>query len=266
MKNYTLKKRILSALLLIGLCTSVCLAGCDSGSDDKSGTTAPADQTQETETSDTDSTTTEAPILEEKPIIYIYGEEDDQEVDVTLSTDRKIICEYPARPDGENTWYVKADRDGTLSYYPTAADRDADTQVEGLVNEYSYLYWEGKSTASYDFSKGFCVAGRDSAYFLDEKLAELGLNREEANEFIVYWLPKLQANAYNIISFQTEAYTDEFRLTTKPAADHMLRVFMAFKPSDKEVDLPQQDLSSIRGDFSRDGLTVVEWGGAQLKK
>ena len=38
--------------------------------------------------------------------------------------------------------------------------------------------------------------------------AQLGLNREEANEFIIYWLPQMQDNAYNLISFQQDVYTD----------------------------------------------------------
>ena len=38
-------------------------------------------------------------------------------------------------------------------------------------NEYSYLFWEGENNTDYDFSKGFCVAGADTADFLREKLA-----------------------------------------------------------------------------------------------
>ena len=45
----------------------------------------------------------------------------------------------------------------------------------------------------------------------------------------------------------------------------MLRVFMAYKASDKQVDIPEQNLDAIRGDFDRDGLTIVEWGGALVK-
>ena len=203
-------------------------------------------------------------LLDEKPVIYIYGEEDEQNVDVSLLTKREITCEYPARPDGEVTWYVKANRDGRLQYFPTQTAREENAQVEGLENEYNYLYWEGKTNASYDFSEGFCVAGRDTAYFLEEKLARIGLSRREANEFIVYWLPKMQDNKFNIISFQKDAYTKDFDLVTNPSGD-MLRVFMAYKASDKKVDLPEQDLDAIRGDFDRDGLTVVEWGGAFVK-
>ena len=203
-------------------------------------------------------------VLDEKPVVYIYGEEDEQSVDVSLITEREITCEYPARPDGERTWYVKADRDGRLQYFPTQSAREENAQIEGFENEFNYLYWEGKTNASYDFSEGFCVAGNDTAFFLEEKLAKIGLNRREANEFIVYWLPKMQDNKYNIISFQKEAYTKDFDLVTNPSGK-MLRVFMADKASDKKVDLPEQDLDAIRGDFDRDGLTVVEWGGAFVK-
>ncbi len=248
-------KRKIPFLLLTLLLLSLAGTGCGTGSQSKGG--GPDDVKDPSGEPSTE-------VLDEKPVIYIYGEEDGQNVDVTLNTEREITCEYPARPDGESTWYVKADRDGRLQFYPSQMEREKNTQIEGLENEYNYLYWEGKTNAKYDFSEGFCVAGRDTVYFLEEKLAKIGLNRREANEFIVYWLPKMQGNKFNIISFQKEAYTNDFPLVTSPAGD-MLRVFMAYKASDKQVDIPEQNLDAIRGDFDRDGLTIVEWGGALVK-
>ena len=52
----------------------------------------------------------------------------------------------------------------------------------------------------------------------------------EYNEFIVYWLPKMQDNPYNLISFQSECYTDTAKLDIDPTPDSVLRVFMAWKP------------------------------------
>ena len=112
----------------------------------------------------------------------------------------------------------------------------------------------------YDFSQGFCVPGGDTAAFLEDALAQLGLTRREANEFIVYWLPQMERNAYNLIAFQSDAYTDHAVLTVTPEPDSVLRVFMAWKPLKSAIDLPAQDLPA----FSRDGFTVVEWGGAQV--
>ena len=124
------------------------------------------------------------------------------------------------------------------------------------------MYWEGLQYGAWDFSKGFCVRGENTATFLEWALAELGLTPREANEFIVYWLPRMQDNPYNVISFQTAAYTDGAVLEIAPAPDSLLRVFMAYYPSDVEIDI----LPQVFEGFERSGFTVVEWGGAQTSK
>ena len=43
----------------------------------------------------------------------------------------------------------------------------------------------------------------------------------------MYWLPRMQGNAYNLISFQSDRYTETARLTIEPEPDSVLRVFMA---------------------------------------
>ena len=165
----------------------------------------------------------------EKPVIYLYPEQE---------------TTYPAY---ENGWTVTAEPDGTL--------------YDESGNEYSYLFWEGEDNTDYDFSKGFCVAGADTADFLREKLAEIGLTPREYNEFIVYWLPKMQDNPYNLISFQSEAYTDAAKLDIDPTPDSVLRVFMAWKPLGRPQTIEPQTFTP----FARDGFTVVEWGGCEVK-
>lgn len=180
--------------------------------------------------------------MSEKPVIYLYPETETA-VTVSLELDGALTCAYPAYNGG---WTVTAQPDGTLT--------DAGGQT------YAYLYWEGETAADYDFSQGFCVPGGDTAAFLEETLAQLGLTRREANEFIVYWLPRMEKNPYNLISFQTDAYADHARLTVSPEPDSLLRVFMAWKPVEDPVDLPPQDFHGC----ARTGFTVVEWGGAEL--
>ncbi|MDR1410457.1 MAG: hypothetical protein LBJ12_09435 [Oscillospiraceae bacterium] len=53
-----------------------------------------------------------------------------------------------------------------------------------------------------EFARGWCVSGSDTAAFLQKKLAQLGLTPKEYDEFIVYWLPLMQDNPYNLITFQ----------------------------------------------------------------
>ncbi len=51
-------------------------------------------------------------------------------------------------------------------------------------------------------------------------------------------------NPYNIISFQTERYTDSARPEVNPAPDTLIRVFMAWKPSESYVDMEEQLLTA----------------------
>ena len=95
---------------------------------------------------------------------------------------------------------------------------------------------------------------------MESSLEKLGLTRREANEFIVYWLPRMQSNPFNLISFQFEHYTDHAKLTITPQPDSLLRVFMAWRPLTEAVEIPEQDLPS----FQRKGFAAVEWGGAEL--
>ena len=177
-----------------------------------------------------------------KPVIYLYPEEE-TEVSVKLEYAGRLTCTYPAYNHG---WQVIASPDGTL------------TDPNGQV--YNYLYWEGISQTQWDMTKGFCVKGADTAAFLEEALEKQGLNRREANEFIVYWLPLMQENPYNIIAFQTDVYTDAAKLEIIPAPDTLIRLFMAWKPSETEVVIPAQELTAPE----RTGFTAIEWGGTEL--
>ena len=183
--------------------------------------------------------------LTAKPVIYLYPEEETQ-VSVTLDFDGELTSTYPAYGDG---WTVEASPDGTLT------DRSTGRQ-------YYCLFWEGIGQTEYDFSTGFCVAGENTAAFLENALAEQGLTEQEANEFIIYWLPKMEHNPYNLISFQQESYTDSAKLTIDPAPDTLVRVFMAWQGLDQPVEVEPQSLTAPE----RTGFTAVEWGGAEVER
>ena len=178
-----------------------------------------------------------------KPVIYLYPEEQ-TEVSVELELNGDLVCTYPDYGEG---WKVTAYPDGTL-----ADDR-------GI--SYNYLYWEGKLDAAWEQSQGFCIKGSDTAAFLEGALEQLGLSRREANEFIVFWLPMMQDNPYNVISFQQEAYTDAAKLEVTPEPDTVIRVFMTWQPSDYYLDLESPVLKAPE----RNGFTVVEWGGTKTE-
>lgn len=180
---------------------------------------------------------------DEKPVIYLYPEEI-TDVSVSLALDGDLTCTYPTYSGG---WHVTAHPNGTLT--------DSSGQT------YNYLYWEGSGATDYDFSSGYCVKGSETATFLEEILAQIGLTRREANEFIVYWLPQMESNAYNLISFQSDVYTEHAQLHIDPAPDSLLRVFMAWKPVKQVVAIDPQVFPT----FTRSGFTAVEWGGAKVQ-
>lgn len=188
-----------------------------------------------------------------KPVIYLYPEEETN-VLVSLDLNGSISCVYPEFDVEEtNTWEVKAYPDGTL------IGKDG--------SEYSYLFWEGPMNANWDMSKGYVVKGSDTAVFLKSTLSKMGLTPKEYNDFIVFWLPIMKNNQYNYITFQNEEYTDNAVLNISPKPESVLRVFMAYQAIDKnQADFIMKNLEEPEITlFERNGFTVVEWGGTQVK-
>ena len=181
-----------------------------------------------------------------KPVIYLYPEkETDVHVELELTTS-ELYTTYPKYNDG---WDVTAYPDGSLL-----------NKADGT--HHKYLFWESVNAKTrFDLSKGFCIAGEDTEKFLKEKLTYMGLTEEEMNEFIVYWLPKMEHNKYNLITFQGDLYTNSAKLDITPEPDSLLRIFMVYVPLENAIDIEPQQLET----FERKGFTVVEWGGCDIK-
>ena len=183
----------------------------------------------------------------DKPVIYLYPEEEtDVHVELEL-TESELSTTYPKYQDG---WDVTAYPDGRLL-----------NKADGT--HHRYLFWDSVNCRTrFDFSEGFCVAGSDTERFLKEKLNYMGMTEDEMNEFIVYWLPRMEHNAYNLIAFQSDVYTDSAKLSITPAPNSLCRIFMAYVPLDSAVEIEPQQLST----FERTGFAVVEWGGCEIKR
>ena len=179
-----------------------------------------------------------------KPIIYLYPEKV-TEVTVKMGHSENLICSYPKYVNG---WNVTAYPDGKLIYNETG-------------RELYSLYWEGNNKTAYMTDEGFCVKGEDTASFLEEKLALLGLSEREAEEFIIFWLHILENNEYNYIRFESmEDMNSYMPLNITPAPDTIIRVNMIFKALENPVELREQKIVTPE----RNGFTVVEWGGTPL--
>lgn len=178
-----------------------------------------------------------------KPIIYLYPESTTS-VEVKLGNSSYLTTTYPKYNNG---WKVTASPNGDLV----------------ANNRYYYgLYWEGINHKAEVKEDGFIVEGSKAEEFLEEKLALLGLNEREADEFIIYWLPKLEVNKYNYIRFETKEEIDKYMpLEINPNPDTVIRVLMDYKALDEPIEVVEQKLTTPE----RVGFTVVEWGGSIIE-
>jgi hypothetical protein len=183
----------------------------------------------------------------EKPVLYLYPTTT-QEINVQLQlTSHQITTSYPAYNNG---WNVFASPDGTLVNKNTS-------------KEHYCLYWEteGKSIAN-NLTKGFVVEGKHTDKFLEEKLALLGLNEREANEFIIYWLPQMENNVANAIYFATSEYEAESKLKITPTPIQTIRIMMLWQPvTNMNYTLEKQNITSLKREK---GFVAVEWGGSKV--
>lgn len=184
-------------------------------------------------------------IYDAKPIIYLYPQENTK-LSVKLGNTEKLTCSYPKY---EKEWEIIAEPDGTL------------TDIETQRKLYA-LYWEGKEAPEPEMTEGFVVKGEDTIEFLEEKLEILGLTEREAEEFIIYWLPKMQNNEYNYIRFATMEEINEYMpLEFSVQPDSIIRILMQYKAMDEYIEIPEQELQTPK----REGFVVVEWGGSEIK-
>lgn len=192
----------------------------------------------------------ESEVVVKKPAIYLYPVQKSQIV-ITHNFKGKILNTYPVYTDN---WTVIAEPNGNL------------LNVQDN-RYYKYLFWDGAyafSNDHYQFKSGFYVKNADYVSFLQSKLAIIGLNEHEINDFIVYWLPMMSNYKNCFVHFRINDNIDGSSvLETKPVADTVIRVFMEFSGVDNlnsAPELPEQTLPS----FMRKGFTLVEWGGAEI--
>ncbi|MBR3164250.1 hypothetical protein IKF15_03025 [Candidatus Saccharibacteria bacterium] len=187
----------------------------------------------------------------EKPMIYLYPEKE-MEVAVKLGSPEKITVDYPDYADG---WKVVAKPNGDL-------------REVGTGRELYALYYEAHGERKERTKEGFVVAKDEVESFLEEKLEILGLNYKEKEEFMTYWIPKMEAEPYVYVRFLSlEEIEKEMALIVSPAPETMIRILMVFEGlSEREVGRAKKGLVEQKLEVApeRRGFTVVEWGGSEL--
>ncbi|MBC8525981.1 MAG: hypothetical protein H8D22_03780 [Candidatus Cloacimonetes bacterium] len=117
-------------------------------------------------------------IQDEKPAIYIYPEEDSQfQVNLILRNGTKITKSIPEYKSG---WDVFVENSGRID------------------SKYDYLFYEASIKMIPEISYGWCISQKDIKIELNNLLLKIGLNTNETNEFLDYWLNRLKDYNYYI--------------------------------------------------------------------
>jgi len=186
-------------------------------------------------------------VYTKKPVIYVYPQERTT-VTIQLNLNGELEFTYPQYNNG---WTFTANPDGT---------------IEQGDKIHHYLFWDGTADLELDqinLAEGFVVNRENLIVFFEEKLAAMGLNSHEIEDYITYWGPLMSKYENTYVHFMfTSAYDQIATLDIQPKPDKIFRVFMLwseFKEGDT-APLIEQNIQS----FKREGFSIVEWGGAYL--
>lgn len=204
--------------------------------------------------------------LRAKPVIYMYPEDHQQvQVNVTVNNAHRISAWPPPdiRKTGDSELALKRD---LLAWHCVVSP---DGTIAHGQRRLPYLFWDAfhmpraggavqLRAPSGQLRACSCVLGSETAVWLDDILEQQGLNDRERADFITFWQPQLESNAYNLVRFLSVAEIDEdSSIMINPLPDTLIRVFMIFESCDQHLHTQPQTFERPR----REGFTVVEWGG-----
>ena len=176
-----------------------------------------------------------------KPVIYLYPKTNTQ-VNVQVKPNGGLTKVDPFYPT--NGWVVNAKPNGEL------------TNTDG--QNYPYLFWEGKAYDMKVPTDGFVLKKANVKSKMKKLLARTGLNEKETADFLDFWQAKLEEKPYVFVTFVSQTEFDRVApMTVSPAPDKKIRVFMEYQPLDFPVGVRPLKIETP----TRNGFTVVEWGG-----
>jgi len=180
----------------------------------------------------------------DKPVIYFYPTEPTI-VNVIVQTTGSIVVSNPPYP--QDGWEdILANPDGTFQY---------------KNQQYSELFYETSVTNFQKPASGITIPTTQLPDKLSTLLDQLGLVGHEKEEFLSYWVPRLQAlNSpyilFSVLDPSSKAAIDSVDISPKP--DTMIDFIAYFKPVATQENGPVLQLPPTP---QRKGFVAVEWGG-----
>ncbi|MGE0088786.1 MAG: hypothetical protein AB7S50_04845 [Bacteroidales bacterium] len=173
-----------------------------------------------------------------KPNIYLYPSEKTQlEVKINFPMGGNIITSIPEYGQG---WKITVDTNGIID------------------NSYSYLFYESIQPDIWQVNYGWISKNDELESFFRQNMADFGFEGREIDDFIDYWIPKLDDYEFYSIYPQTEkTITNVINLDFSKQPDSMLRLFYVIKG---HIQMPDNLIEPTIESFERNGFVVTEWG------
>lgn len=187
-----------------------------------------------------------------KPVIYLYNPKE-MNASIKMNLMGDLTFSYPNYNEG---WDVVVKEEGV-------------SLEENRSKIYPYLFWEGETVGlTFQSSKsnfqGYQINTDSTISFLENQCDNLGLNAKEQTDFITFWGPRIQQNPFARIEFLVDEQYDVIgKLNVVPQPDNIRRVYILFQGSDEfdsNLECVQVEIESL----SRNGFTVIEWGGTEF--
>ena len=189
-----------------------------------------------------------------KPALYFYPKEE-TELLVKVTPNGRITESIPLH--GNQGWKVMVQPDGTIVNL-------ASDMIDSTI--YPYLYYEAAvKNVEVPKDKGWIKTSDQLLVFFADVLPKLGLNNQEAKDFIEYWIPKLQSEGnrwfITLINEQEVNRTEPVEFSVQP--DNFLRIRFYFENIDNKIFTRPIHFEIINqnSEISREGFTVIDWGG-----
>ncbi len=182
------------------------------------------------------------PVLCE-PIIYVYDS-----LNRPLELEVGNVKLIATTPFTKNKWNITGSANGEIVDI-----------VSGV--KYPYLFWEGIGDILPPLKLGFVVKQNEVEFFLEEKLAILGLRGKEIKDFKEAWFSELTEKPYCFIGFYPSELINEYApLVMSPTPDMVIRVLMGYQPLSTHMVVDEPTLIPVQ---RNEGFMLVEWGGVK---
>ncbi len=176
-----------------------------------------------------------------KPNIYLYTDEK-KRVTVEFVYPQLLTVTIP---DYRTGWEVTAQGDGLYD--------------EATGEEYEYLFYESMTSRNlFQTESGWLVPAGEREEAFREILTDMGFNEQEIDDFVEFWVTKLEENVDYIMYPQDTATVNmAMPIRIDPVPESLERIWFVFwDDCDRDVEEPQN-----RTIMRDENYAAVEWGG-----